>query len=234
MQKVKDSKNELRQRAYILEAFKNELEAFTIENNIEDIKQEGQGVFSAFCMYAGQRVFIKDFFAIACRGGALVYDYLLLLDVVEVYLYICRLYNKIPSIIDYSYFVNIDYSIIKGWARKPDEGTLYNGRVANLSNMYINSLNSVTNISIYYNSLLQAEGETITTLQGSIFSKLHTMREDALKGVLLSNKNPVGVLGVVNNEYKWNVETIKEEAKARALTLQELPQLQLLCKPKEE
>ena len=55
-----------------------------------------------------------------------------------------------------------------------------------------------------------------------IAKKLHVAREDSLSDKLLTGKNPVGVLGILNHFYGWNMPGVKESATKSAGTLADL------------
>lgn len=61
-----------------------------------------------------------------------------------------------------------------------------------------------------------------------IYEKLNLMREESLSDKLATGKqNPVGILGILNRWYNWNMPGVRSDrAKPQALTAQELPQLE--------
>lgn len=60
-----------------------------------------------------------------------------------------------------------------------------------------------------------------------IYKKLNEFREESLSNKLATgNKNPVGVLAILNRHYQWNMPGVsREQAEKRALPDAELPQL---------
>ena len=60
-----------------------------------------------------------------------------------------------------------------------------------------------------------------------IYKKLSTEREESLSAKLVTGKqNPVGVLGVLNRHYQWNMPGVsREQASKKALTAADLPKL---------
>lgn len=233
MQKIKDEINEKRNINRIKEEYKKALNYFCIESEVENIKTESQNIYSAFCMFAGQQVFINDFFVVGTKNNKYIYDLFLIDEVANFYIFFCSLYNKIPSLIDFSYFINIDYNIINGWRTDTQKQVDFNQTQKDLHKLYILSYNSIENYNIYKNKLITCEGEVITIIKASIFYKLHLSREEALKNALIVKNNPVGLISIVNKEYKWNIEQTKEEIQIKALTLQELPQIQALLDKKQ-
>lgn len=71
-------------------------------------------------------------------------------------------------------------------------------------------------------------GETkLSHLSSDVFKKLHEFREESLSNKLVTGKqNPVGILGVLNRHYQWNMPGVsREQANKSALTAAELPKL---------
>ena len=60
-----------------------------------------------------------------------------------------------------------------------------------------------------------------------IYKKLNEFREESLSNKLVTGKqNPVGILGVLNRHYQWNMPGVsREQANKHALTAAELPKL---------
>ena len=67
----------------------------------------------------------------------------------------------------------------------------------------------------------------LSNLSTEIYKKLNKYREESLSNKLVTGKqNPVGVLGVLNRHYAWNLPGVsKEKTNERALTASELPKL---------
>ena len=61
----------------------------------------------------------------------------------------------------------------------------------------------------------------------NVYKKLNEFREESLSNKLVTGRqNPVGVLGVLNRHYQWNMPGVsRESANKQALTAAELPQL---------
>ena len=68
----------------------------------------------------------------------------------------------------------------------------------------------------------------LSTASIQIYKKLNEFREESLSNKLVTGKqNPVGVLGVLNRHYAWNMPGVsREQAGKRMLTDAELPKLQ--------
>ena len=60
-----------------------------------------------------------------------------------------------------------------------------------------------------------------------IYKKLFDFREESLSNKLATgNKNPVGILAILNRHYSWNLPGVsKESAPKQALTAADLPRL---------
>lgn len=72
-------------------------------------------------------------------------------------------------------------------------------------------------------------GNNINKLSSSsceIYKKLHKGREESLSNKLVTGKqNPVGILGVLNRHYQWNMPGVKEQMERASLPASELPKL---------
>ena len=60
-----------------------------------------------------------------------------------------------------------------------------------------------------------------------IYKKLYNFREESLSNKLATgNKNPVGILAILNRHYSWNLPGVsRESAQKQALTAADLPKL---------
>ena len=67
----------------------------------------------------------------------------------------------------------------------------------------------------------------LSTTSAKIHKKLSQFREESLSNKLVTGKqNPVGILGVLNRHYQWNLPGVsREQANKRSLTAAELPKL---------
>ena len=68
----------------------------------------------------------------------------------------------------------------------------------------------------------------LSTASIQIYKKLNEFREESLSNKLVTGKqNPVGVLGVLNRHYAWNMPGVsREQANKNTLSAAELPKLQ--------
>ena len=71
------------------------------------------------------------------------------------------------------------------------------------------------------------ESGKLSTSSAKIYKKLKEFREESLSNKLVTgNKNPVGILGVLNRHYQWNLPGVsREQTGKRMLTDAELPKL---------
>ena len=71
------------------------------------------------------------------------------------------------------------------------------------------------------------EGTKLSSTSYQIYKKLNEFREESLSNKLVTGRqNPVGVLGVLNRQYAWNLPGVsREQTEKRALTARDLPKL---------
>ena len=71
------------------------------------------------------------------------------------------------------------------------------------------------------------ERTKLSSLSFNVYKKLNEYREESLSNKLVTGRqNPVGVLGVLNRHYQWNMPGVsRESTNKQALTASELPQL---------
>lgn len=66
----------------------------------------------------------------------------------------------------------------------------------------------------------------VSSLGLVIYKKLMKEREESLSAKLATgNKNPVGILAILNRHYQWNLPGVSKEPTKKALSIEELPQL---------
>ena len=66
------------------------------------------------------------------------------------------------------------------------------------------------------------------SLSSVVYKKLHDLREESLSNKLATgNKNPVGILAILNRHYAWNLPGVSRETdnSKRALSVEQLPKL---------
>ena len=185
------------------EVFENDIQLyltmFCEENDIESMKNESQSVWNSCLRYIYKHVF---------KGtDKLKHKDIILQD--NTYVpsnYNMYDYNIVLDIVDiyihdmcmkYNKEVSIiGFSVLTGI----DESIIYD---------WCNNVNKLSNTS------------------SKIYQKLRAYREESLSNKLVDGKqNPVGVLGVLNRHYQWNMPGVsRETSKKQTLTAADLPQL---------
>ena len=124
MEKVEHTEN-------TIEVFENDIDLylhqFQDEQNIEDLRTVPQSVWNACLMYIQRHVFsnrdlLKQSNNIYNSNSIMdsnynMYNYDLVDDILNYYIYICNLYNKEISIIGFSKLTNIDDETINNWGK---------------------------------------------------------------------------------------------------------------------
>lgn len=111
----------------LINEFNTEIEIFCEEQNINDLKAEPSSVFNACMMYISKAV-LTDPYILKDKGykGGIdmhpisncnAYDYYILNILCDYYIYICNVYDKVPSIVGYSFLCNIDNCNVSMWAK---------------------------------------------------------------------------------------------------------------------
>lgn len=118
-----------------VEVFENDIDLnlrmFCEENGIEDMKKESQSVWNACMIYIQRHLFVnRDMLK---RKNNIVndnaimsstynsYDYNLVNDICDYYIYICYKYEKECSIYGFSKLTNIPYQVIENWGGNYDK-----------------------------------------------------------------------------------------------------------------
>lgn len=185
-----------------IEVFENDIDMyiklFCNEQNIKDLRAMPQSVWNGCLMFVRKNVFPKgsnrlkdnNIYSIDnnnIRSNFNRYNYSLVNDVLDIYIYYCTVYDKEISIIGFSNLTGIDTELIHVW--KED-----------------------------------APG----SLSFDVYKKLCTLREESLSNKLATgNKNPVGILAILNRHYAWNLPGVSRESdgKKQALSVEQLPKL---------
>lgn len=165
---------------------------FCSEQNINDLRETSQSVFSAMLMYINNRLFkntdrLKNKPKrenIAYNGGYTnynAYNTTLCIGIMEYYLYITKLYDKECSLKGYEYLTGITQETLNQWGKG---------------------------------------GRGASPASAEIVKRLRAERENSLSEKLLTGKNPVGVLGILNHFYGWSgVGNMQEDRTKQAATL---------------
>lgn len=185
-----------------IEVFENDivmyLQLFCEENNIDDLKKEPQSVWNGCMRYIAKKLF---------RGTGVLKQ--AKNTIVES--------NDVPSTFNaYNYeLVNSVCDIYIYLCQIYDK---------EISVMGFSNLTAI-DYSVIFD--WGNNSTKLSTLSAEIYKKLIHFREESLSNKLISGKqNPVGVLGVLNRFYQWNLPGVsREETKQQALPASELPQL---------
>ena len=186
-----------------IEVFENDialnLQLFCEENNIDDIRKESQAVWNSALYYIYKHVF---------KGTDKLKSK--------------RLYNTGTEIVQSTYNAYnydlvleiLDYYVYEMCLKADKEVSIIGFSI----------LSGIPQGVIY------EWGNGSTKLSNSsreVYEKLHEMRQESLSNKLVSCKgNPVGLLGVLNRHYGWNMGQPRgQESRSRALTAADLPRL---------
>ena len=174
------------------------LHEFMLDNNIQDLRAASQSVWNACLMYICRHVF---------RGT----DKLKSKELHEqegftgLYTFGAYDYEQVNRVCAYYIFLC----------------TLYDKEVSiigfsNLTGICSDTLNEWGNERI-------KSSKTST----AVYKKLVKFREESLSNKLATgNKNPVGILAILNRHYQWNLPGVsREQGTQRALTADQLPKL---------
>lgn len=186
-----------------IEVFENDIEVYLSEfcetQGIEDMKKESQAVWNSCLRYIYKHVF-KNTNTLKQSNN------------------IYNINNNIPS--NYNSY---DYDMVL----KVLDIYIFDMCMRYDKEVSIIGFSTMTGIDegVIYD---WGNGSTkLSTASIQIYKKLNQFREESLSNKLVTGKqNPVGVLGVLNRHYQWNMPGVsREQAGKRALTASELPKL---------
>lgn len=205
MQQIQSGENQI-------ELFENDIEMylklFCEENGIEDMKKESQSVWNGALMYIKRHVFnnnsiLKSSTPLSGYNNNNYNNQYNNLNNSN-----CNSYNidMVNSICDYYIYLCMMYD----------------------KEISINGFTFLTGIS---QDCIYAWGNNareLSTSGNEIYKKLNQYREESLSNKLVTgNKNPVGVIAVLNRQYGWaSPYTSDSNRQKRALTADELPKLE--------
>ena len=185
------------------EVFENDIQLyltmFCEENDIESMKNESQSVWNSCLRYIYKHVF---------KGtDKLKHKDIILHDNT----YVPSNYNMY----DYNIVLDIVDIYIHDMCMK------YNKEVSIIGFSVLTGIDE---------SIIYDWGNNVNKLSNTsskIYQKLRAYREESLSNKLVDGKqNPVGVLGVLNRHYQWNMPGVsRETSKKQTLTAADLPQL---------
>lgn len=184
--------------------FENDLDLylhlFCEENNIQDIRKESQAVWNSCLRYIYKHVF---------KGKDILKQR--------------RLYKSVNGRVRSTNYNSYDYEVLLYVL----DIYIYDMCMKYDKEVSIVGFSTLTGIDI---STIVGWGNRSTKLSETsflIYEKLRTFREESLSDKLATgNKNPVGVLAILNRHYQWNMPGIgRETTKQAALPASELPKL---------
>lgn len=182
-----------------VEVFENDIELylklFCEENKIDNMKHESQSVWNSALRYIYKHVF-KGTNTLKSKSNVLINN------------------NNIPSncnAYDYELVLKVLDIYIYDLCMRYDKEVSIIGFV---------TLTGIPESIIYE----WGNGERkLSSSASEIYQKLRNFREESLSNKLVTGKqNPVGVLGVLNRHYQWNMPGVTREHKKQSLSLEDI------------
>lgn len=185
-----------------IEVYENDIEMylnqFMIDNNIDDLRTASQSVWNACLMYICRYVF---------KGTDKLKS---------------KELHKAEGLYGSTNFNSYDYDTVNSVCDYYIYlCTLYDKEISqigfsNLTGICLETLNQWGN-----------ENVKLSKVSTEIYKKLVRFREESLSNKLATgNKNPVGILAILNRHYQWNLPGVSRENNQRqALTAADLPRL---------
>lgn len=195
--------DKVQEQEQTIEVFENDIEVYLSEfcetQGIDDMKKESQAVWNSCLRYIYKHVFKNT-------------------DSLKQSNNIYNINNPIPS--NYNSY---DYDIVL----KVLDIYIFDMCMRYDKEVSIIGFSTMTGIDegVIYD---WGNGSTkLSPLSTEIYKKLNEFREESLSNKLATgNKNPVGVLAILNRHYQWNMPGVsREQANKTALTAAELPKL---------
>jgi len=166
------------------------IEDYKRENNIDSITSLKQLQYNSVLIYIGKTVFTYN-------GKKLLNyrDIQLLYDLLSIYCNISNRFNKTISVIGFSYFINLDISVLSKWKHGTNRSTIY----YDIDTNKIIDSSSITLYRMHYadHSIM----ELSNNLYSNLVKKIDQLREDQLKNKTEDGSIPALALGKI--EYSW-------------------------------
>ena len=185
-----------------IEVFENDmalyLKMFCEDQGIQDMKKESQSVWNAALMYIKRHVF-NDNSVLKANNNIINNNSIMDSN------YNAYNYDIVDSICDYYIYLCM----------------LYDKEVSAIG------FSILTGIDRYTIATWRDSGTKLSTKSSDIGKKISDFREESLSNKLATaNKNPVGVLAILNRHYQWNMPGVsREQAGKKPLSASELPKL---------
>ena len=199
MEQMQDQNSE---QISAIEVFENDiamyLSMFCEEQGIEDMRKESQSVWNGALRFIRKHVFNNR-------------DVLKSKDNINIY------NNNIPST-----FNAYNYDTVNGVCDIYIDLCFINDKEVSI--IGFSNLTGIDTELIYN---WGNENTKLSSTSFNVYKKLNQFREESLSNKLVTGKqNPVGVLGVLNRHYQWNMPGVsREQANKNTLTAAELPKL---------
>ena len=196
MEKVQD-------QAQTIEVFENDIQMyltmFCEENGIEDMKKESQSVWNAALYYIYKHVFNND--CLKNKDNIYIDN---------------NIMSSTYNMYNYDMCIDVMYIYVYEMCMKYDK---------EVSVIGYSTLTGISQSIIY--EWGNGENRKLSSKGMEIYKKLNEFREESLSNKLVTGKqNPVGILGVLNRHYQWNMPGVsREQAIKRPMTADELPKL---------
>lgn len=179
----------------VVEVFENDiamyLSMFCEENHIDNLKHESQSVWNSCLRYIYKHVF-KDTNVLKSKDN------------------IFNINNNIPS--NYNAY---NYDLVL----KVLDIYVYDMCMRYDKEVSILGFSTLTGIDteVIYN--WGRDNTKLSSLSSDIYKKLRDFREESLSNKLVTGRqNPVGVLGVLNRHYQWNMPGVSREQANKSIT----------------
>lgn len=198
MQRIETDQGEL------IDVFENDLDKylhlFCSENDIDDMKKESQSVWNSCLRYIYKNVF---------KGKDLLKDK--------------TLYNINNNCIMNSTYNSYNYDVVLNLLDiyVYDMCLKYDKEVSILG---FSTLSGIDDSTIYNWGNNKGNSDKLSARGFDIYKKLNQYREESLSNKLATgNKNPVGILAILNRHYQWNLPGVSKEAASKSnLTLEDM------------
>jgi len=121
----------------LIDGIQNAFDSFIESHNIDDMKTESQNVFNAALMYCNfnyisiYRKYLYKYSRGISNNGYITneYDYYIIDKLVDYYIYLCCVYNKVSSIAGFCFLLGLNQDTVQEWGRdnsqRPDAGAIY-------------------------------------------------------------------------------------------------------------
>ena len=192
----------IQEQEQTMEVFENDidlyLKLFCEEQGIEDIRTASQSVWNAALMYIKRHVFNNN--SILKSNNNIINNNSIMDSNYNAYNY-----DLVDSICDYYIYLCM----------------MYDKEVSAIG------FSLLTGIDRYTIATWRDDGTKLSSKSSGIGKKISDFREESLSAKLATaNKNPVGILAILNRHYAWNLPGVsKEQTSKRALSAAELPKL---------